>query len=120
MPRYYLIRLANTSQDQLTELERDEVNLMKTKIIYKDTIQEIKKLFPDWFQDIKEDVEDFILALQHRDISVIRQGLKKVPEFSTICDQTGLLDAEATLWMNGDPWNTADQLNRSATLPSCT
>jgi len=105
MPRYYLIRLANTPQDQLTELERDELKMMKTNI-YEETIQEIKKLFPDWFQDIKKEVEDLILALQHRDIPSIRQALQKVTGFSVICDQTGLLDVEPTLWMNDDPWKS--------------
>ena len=105
MPRYYLIRLANRPQDELTDQERHELNLMKRNI-YKDTIQEIEKLFPDWFQDVKQDVEDLILALQHRDIPAIRQALKKVSRFSMICDQTGLLDAEPTLWANDDPWKS--------------
>jgi len=71
-----LIRLANTPKDQLTIFERDELELMKTNIC-EDTIQENKTLFSDWFQDIKEQVEDLILALQHRDIPAIRQALKK-------------------------------------------
>jgi len=66
--------------------------------IYQDTIREVEQLFQEGcFQDIKEDVEDFILALQHRDIPTIRQAILKVPGFSMICDQTGLLDAEPTL-----------------------
>ena len=89
-------------------------------LIYKDTIQEIKKLFPDCFQNSKEKVENLILALQHRDIPAIRQALQKVPGFGAICDQTGLLDAEPTLWMNDDPWKAVDQSDPSATLPTCT
>ena len=46
---------------------------------------------------------NLILALQHRDIPAIRQALQKVTGFGAICDQTGLLDAEPTLWMNDDP-----------------
>ena len=112
MPRYYLIRLANTPQDQWTELERYELNLMKTNI-YKDTIQEMNKLFEEYFQDVKEDVEDFILALQHRDIPAIRQAIRTVPGLNPLCDNTGLLDAEPTLWMNDDPWKAADQTSRT-------
>ena len=41
MPRYYLIRLANTSQDQLSELERDELKMMKTNI-HEETIREVR------------------------------------------------------------------------------
>jgi len=97
MPRYYLIQLANKPQDQLTELERDELRRMKRNT-YQDTIQQVKQLFQEGcFQDIKEDVEDFILALQHQDIPAIRQAILKVPGFSMICDQTGLLDAEPAL-----------------------
>ena len=62
MPRYYLIRLTNTPQDQLTDFEGDEPKMMKTNI-YEETFQEIKKLFLDWFQDIKEDGKDLILEL---------------------------------------------------------
>ena len=67
MPRYYLIQVVRKPQDQLTKQERDELNLMKRNI-YKDTIQEIKELFPHWYQDVKEQTEDLILALQQRDI----------------------------------------------------
>ena len=112
MPRYYLIRLANTPQDQLTEVERYELNLMKTNI-YEETIQEVRKLFQECFQDVKEDVEDFNLALQHRDIPAIRQAIQKVPGFNLICDHSGLLDAETTLWMNADPWKAADHTSRT-------
>jgi len=69
---------------------------MKTNI-YKETTQQVHKLFQECFQDVKEDVEDFILALQHRDIPTIRQTIQKVPGFNRICDNTGLLDAEADL-----------------------
>ena len=99
MPRYYLIRLANTPQDQLTDQERDELKVMR-KNIYEETIQQVHKLFLECFQDIKKDEEDFILALQHRDIPAIRQAIQKVPEFDLICDHSGLLDAEPDLWKN--------------------
>ena len=42
MPRYYLIRLASTPQDQLTDQERDEQKMMKTNI-YEETIQQVHK-----------------------------------------------------------------------------
>ena len=97
MPRYYLIQLVNKPQDQLTEQKRDELHRMKRNI-YQDTIREVEQLLQEGcFQDIKEDVDDFILALQRRDLPAIRQGILKVPGFSMICDQTGLLDAEPTL-----------------------
>jgi len=99
MPRYYLIRLANTPQDELTDFERVELKMMKTNI-YEETIQQVYKLFLECFQDIKDDVEDFILAFQHRDIPAIRQAIQKVPEFDLICDHSSLLDAEPDLWKN--------------------
>ena len=63
-------------------------------------IEQVENLFLDCFQDVKEEVEDFILALQHRDIPAIRQAIQKVFGFSAICDYTGLLDAEPDLWKN--------------------
>ena len=51
----------------VTDGERDSLEMMRNNI-YKETIQEVEKLFFDCFQDVKEEVEDFILALQHRDI----------------------------------------------------
>jgi len=70
---------------------------------YQDTIQQVEKLFQECFQDIKEDVEDFILALQQPDIPTIRQAILKVHGFSMIGGETGLLDAEPTLLTNDDP-----------------
>ena len=96
MPRYYLIQLVRKPQDQLTKQERDELNLMKRNI-YKDTIQQNKELFPHWYQDVKEQTEDLILALQQRVIPALCQALQTVPGLSMICDQTGLLDEEPTL-----------------------
>ena len=54
MPRNYLIRLANTPPDQLTDQERDELNMMKTNI-FEETIQQVRKLFLECFQDVQED-----------------------------------------------------------------
>jgi len=113
MPKYYLIQLVCKLQDQLTKQERDELNLTKRNI-YKDTIQEIKELFPHWYQDVKQQTEDLILALQQRDIPALCQALQTVPGLSMICDQTGLLDAEPTLWM------TAHHSDPSTTRPTCT
>ena len=108
MPRYYLIGLANTPPDQLTDQERDELNMMKTSI-YEETIQQFRKLFLECFQDVQEEVEDFILALQHRDIPAINKTIQKVPELNPICDNSGLLDAEPTSWPNDGPWKATDQ-----------
>ena len=112
MPRFYLIQLVHKPQDQLTTQGRDELNLMKRNI-YKDTIKEIKELFPHWYQDVKEQTEDLILALQQRDIPTLCQALQTVPGLSTICDQTGLLDAQPTLWMN------AHHSGPGTTRPTC-
>jgi len=119
MSRYSLIRLAKAPQDQLTDQERDELKMMKT-IIYEETIQQVHKLFLECFKDVKEDVENFILALQYRDIPAIRQAIQKVLGFDLICDHGGLLDAEPDLWINNNPRDTADQSDKSATLPACT
>ena len=72
---------------------------MKTNI-YEEPIQQVHKLFQECFQDVKEDVEDFILPLQHRDIPAIRQPYQKVPEFNLMCDHCGLLDVEPDLRKN--------------------
>lgn len=54
-----------------------------------------RDLFFRCFQDI--DIEDVILALQHRDIPRIRQATQKVPGLEEICDHTALLDVEPVL-----------------------
>ena len=76
----------------MTEVERYELNLMKSNI-YEETIRQVHELFQEYFQDVKEDVEDLMLALQHRDIPAIRQAIQKVHVFNLICDHCGLLDA---------------------------
>lgn len=54
-----------------------------------------RDLFFRCFQDI--DIEDVILALQHRDIPRIRQAIQKVPGLEEMCDHTALLDVEPVL-----------------------
>ena len=66
--------------------------------IYQNTIQEVKECFQEgYFHDIKEEVDDFLFALQHWNLPTLRQAILKVPGFNMICDQMGLLNAEPTL-----------------------
>ena len=83
MPRYHLIQLATTPQHQLTTAERDSLDKMK-KEIYDYTIREVQDSLR-CFENVK-DAENFILALQHRDIPGVRQAIQKVPRFQAICE----------------------------------
>ena len=73
------------------------------KEIYHRTIQTVSDSLR-CFQDME--IEDFILALQQRDLPRIREAIQKVPGVGQICDHTALLDVEPELTLPTKMKNT--------------
>jgi len=60
------MELVNKPSGQLTEREKEESVCRMKRNIYQNTIQEVKECFQEgYFHDIKEEVDDFLFALQH-------------------------------------------------------
>ena len=97
MPNQYLVQLATTPPDQLSDQERELLHTWK-KAIYEDVLRTVKNV-PDLllFKD-KQDLPKLLRALTRRDLPAIMQAVKTSPRFYAICENTGLFDVEPPLW----------------------
>ena len=96
MPNQYLVQLATTPPDQLSDEERELLHHWK-KEIYDDVLHTVKNV-PDLLFKDKQDLPKVLRALTRRDLPGVMQASQTSPRFYDICENSGLFDVEPPLW----------------------
>ena len=88
MPNHYLVQLATTPPDQLSDEERELLHTWK-KASYDDVLRTVKNVPDLLFKDHRQDLPKLLQALTRRDLPGIMQAVQTSPRFYAICENTG-------------------------------